>query len=165
MCVAKATVEMCCNVSGVFQKCFISTGFDIIYISSFFAVFLTVFVTRPQQRWSHDEGCPQLPTGVTGSQEQQERPAPPVSQSKTWPQAKRYELSLQVTFLKLFSLLWLISILLIFTSTTIITSFTILSLVGNSILCHPHHLNFLLSKNFLLRHLHKFGHQSPESQQ
>ena len=47
-------------------------------MSSFFAVFLTVFVTRPQQRCSQGEGWPQLPTGVTGSQEQQESPAPPV---------------------------------------------------------------------------------------
>ena len=48
------------------------------YISSFLAVFLTVLVTRPQQRWSQVVGLPQA--GVADSQEQQVRDGPPKPQ-------------------------------------------------------------------------------------
>ena len=47
------------------------------YISSFLAVFLTVLVTSPQQRWSQVFAFPQPATGVADSQEQQVREGPP----------------------------------------------------------------------------------------
>ena len=83
----KAMVEMflvCSNIVWCSTCVCVCVCVNIIYISSFLAVFLTVFVTRPQQRWSQGEGWPQLPTGVTGSQEQQESPPPPGSQSKPY---------------------------------------------------------------------------------
>ena len=79
----EAMVEMCFVCSNIVW-CSTCVCVNIIYISSFLAVFLTVFVTRPQQRWSQGEGWPQVPTGVTGSQEQQESPPPPGSQSKPY---------------------------------------------------------------------------------
>ena len=49
------------------------------------------------------------------------------------------------TFLTIFTFFTIITSLTNITSLNIITSLTILALVGNLILCHPHHLHCLLS--------------------